>query len=142
MSTVEARTSTSQNTVFLAGIELARRILVTGEVSLDVQEPAEVVDADAVVAHEAEEQPRHADDQDRPDEVVQRLGERREPGEQRVADERQQHRLAERQDEPGDRERHPDDRDGPVGVAVHRRKALDDAVARLARRRRIWPRHR
>ena len=62
------------------------------------------------------------------------FAERGEPREQRVADERQQHRLAEREDEPCDRERDPDDGEEPVRVAVHRREPFDHALPWLARR--------
>ena len=72
ISVVEKTTSTNQNTSFSPALKLPRRVLMPREVADDVDEPADVLDADAVVADEADEQPRHADDQDRPDEVVQR----------------------------------------------------------------------
>ena len=63
----------------LAGVEPARRMLVALEISLEVQEPLDVVGADAIVADETEGQERDGDDQDRTDEVVQVLGQYREP---------------------------------------------------------------
>ena len=68
----------------------------------------------------------------RTDEVVDVLREDRKPREQRVADQRQQHRLAEREDEPGDAERGKRDRNGPVHDALHDGEALDQPARRLA----------
>jgi hypothetical protein len=63
---------------------------------------------------------------------VQVLGEDGEPREQRVADQWQQHRLADREDHPRDGERDPRNGQQPVRVAVDRLKALDHAGAWLA----------
>ena len=60
------------------------------------------------------------------------LGEDREPREQRVADQRQQHGLAEGQDESAQRQRDECQRHRPVGVALERREALDHSPGRLA----------
>ena len=99
ISAVEPKREDEPEDELLAGVEAVRRVLVAREVADDIDEPAEVFGADPVVADEPDEQPRDADDEQRPGEVVDGLRERGEPREQRVADERQQHRLAERQDE-------------------------------------------
>ena len=106
-------------------------MLVSGEIAPDVEKPLQIIDTDAVVADEANEHQGHCDDQDRADEVVQVLGQDREPREQRVSDQRQEHRLSERQDEASDRQRHPGDCQQPVRIAVHGREALDQAPAAL-----------
>ena len=68
-----------------------------------------------------QQEDRHAEQ--RPDEVVQVLGEDGEPREQRVADERQQHALAEEDDDAGDRENAEPDRDRPMHRTLDQRKA-------------------
>ncbi len=72
----------------------------------------------------------HGDDEQRRDEVMQVLAERREPGEQRVADDRQQHVLAEQHDQAGDAEHAEADGGGPVHHLLERAEAANQAAAR------------
>src|SRR5438270_368922 len=76
-----------------------------------------------VVANEIDEQEQQTHEKQRTDKVVQILRQNREPGEQRVADQRQQHSLAEKHDQPGYGEDRKGDRCRPMNDPVEQRKS-------------------
>ena len=83
--------------------------------------------------HEQHDEDRQRDREYGTDEVVDVLGENREPRKQRVADQRQQHGLSERHDETADRQRDERQSHRPVRIALERREALDQAPGRSCR---------
>ena len=115
----------------LAGVEAPRRdVLAAREERPRLAEPHPVVGLGQVVAQPHEDHGDHGDDEQRRDEVMQVLAERREPGEQRVADDRQQQVLAEQHDQAGDAEHAEADGGGPVHYLLEGAEAANQAAAR------------
>ena len=114
----------------LAGVELARRHVLLAEQAAEVADPVQVVAAPELSRTKVKNSSSDADEEQRPDEVVQVLGEDREPREQRVADQRQQHVLAEQDDQPGDARAMTKLTPSSSGCALARREAPDHAAGR------------
>ena len=112
----------------LAGIEARRRHFRAAEQAAEAPQPGPVGALEQLIADEDDDHHQQRHREQRPGEVVdvlQRIGE---PAEQRVADQRQQQRLAEGHHEAGHREQHEGDRIGPVRGALEGREALDLAA--------------